>query len=209
MTSFRRSTVAGLVLLFGGSLLARAQNSAITEAYAELSLTLPTPSLVVVCHGFGCQQRTAIGLGLADRAKLTELLAPGRASAEAERRAIAEATPWFDRRIGPAAGTTHRIARAGALTENDPGQMDCIDTSRNNTSLFLVLDQLHLLRHHAVEGPAARGYLLNGRWPHATAVLRDLHTGRKWAIDNWTRKFGERPEIMPLDQWMTAGPSLF
>jgi hypothetical protein len=134
---------------------------------------------------------------------------PGHASAEAERRAIAETTAWFDRRIGPAAGTTHRVARAGALTKNDPGQMDCIDTSSNNTSLFFVLDQLRLLRHHSVEGPQARGYLLNGRWPHATAVLRDLHTGRKWAIDNWTRKFGERPEIMTLEQWMTAGPSLF
>jgi hypothetical protein len=209
MILFRRSAVAALVLLFDGSLLARAQDSAVIEAYARLSLPLPAPSLVVICHGFGCQQRTAIGLGAADRAKLAELLISGHASAEAERRAIGEATAWFDRRIGPAAGTTHRIARAGALTEYHPGQMDCVDTSSNNTSLFLVLDRLHLLRHHAVEGPQARGYLLNGRWPHATAVLRDLHTGRKWAIDNWTRKFGERPEIMTVEQWMTAGPSLF
>ena len=85
MILFLRSALAALFLLFDGSLLARAQESAIVQAYAELSLTLPTPSLVVVCHGFGCQQRTAIGLGAADRAKLVELLAPGRASAEAER----------------------------------------------------------------------------------------------------------------------------
>ena len=103
---------------------------------------------------------------------------------------MAAATAWFDRRIGPTAGTTHRIARANGLAEHDPGQMDCIDTSRNNTSLFLLLDQLHLLHHHKVEGPEARGFLIDGRGPHATAVLTDIHTGRQWAIDNWTRKYG-------------------
>jgi hypothetical protein len=102
------------------------------DAYARLSLTRPIPSLVVVCHGFGCRLRTAIEFGAADWAKLTELLASGRASAEAERRAIAEATAWFDGRIGPAAGTTHRIPPAGALTENDSGQMDFIDTQQQH-----------------------------------------------------------------------------
>ena len=130
------------------------------------------------------------------------LLAVGRASAEAERRAIATAVVWFDRRVGPQAGTTRRIARAGVLTQTGPGQMDCIDTSRNTTSLFLILDQLRLLRHHQVEGPAARGYLLDGRGLHATAVLRETRSGKKWAVDNWTRNYGERPDVMPLEQWM-------
>jgi hypothetical protein len=157
----------------------------------------------VICHGFGCEYRTIVSFGPGDVAKLAELLAPGRTSAAAERRAIASATAWFDLRVGPAAGTTHRVARAGVFTERGSGQMDCIDTSRNNTSLFLLLEQLHLLRHHKVEGPEARGFLLDGRGPHATAVLRDVHNGQKWAIDSWTRKYGDRPDVMPLDQWMT------
>ena len=33
-----------------------------------------------------------------------------------------------------------RVARAGAAESHDPGQMDCIDLSANNTSLFLLLD---------------------------------------------------------------------
>jgi len=174
----------------------------ISEAYTGLSLTLPSKNLVVVCHGFGCEHRTAVGLSAGDLAKLAELLAPGRISADVERRAVAATTAWFDRRVGPAAGTTHRIARAGAFTQRDPGQMDCIDTSRNNTSLFLLLEQLHLFHHHKVDGPEARGFLFDGRGPHATAVLRDIHTGRQWAIDTWTRKYGDQPEVMPLDQWM-------
>jgi hypothetical protein len=179
-----------------------ALDSATQRAYAEVSLKLPTTASVVVCHGFGCTRRTEIGLSGADRARLTALLAAGRASVEAERRAIATAVVWFDRRVGPQAGTTHRVARAGVLTKTGPGQMDCIDTSRNTTSLFLILDQLRLLRHHQVGSPVAPGYLLDGRGLHATAVLRETRSGKKWAVDNWTRNYGERPDVMPLEQWM-------
>ncbi len=172
----------------------------IEEAYASVSLSPPTTRLVVVCHDFGCAQRTPVGLSKGDLATLSSLLAPGRASAEAERRAIAAAGAWFDRRIGPAAGTTHRIARANGLG-GQVGQMDCIDTSRNSTSLLLILEQLHLLHHHKVEGPEARGFLLDGRGPHATAVLTDIHTGKQWAVDSWTHKYGEKPDVIPLEVW--------
>jgi hypothetical protein len=183
--------------------LSDASALSIDEAYASVSLSPPTTRLVVVCHDFGCAQRTPVGLSSGDLATLTSLLAPGRASAEAERRAVAAAGAWFDRRIGPTAGTTHRVARATGLGGQDTvGQMDCIDTSRNSTSLLLILEQLHLLRHHKVEAPEARGFLLDGRGPHATAVLTDIHTGKKWAVDSWTHKYGEQPDIMPLDVWM-------
>jgi len=192
--------VALLAPLSGASALT------IDEAYAAVSLSLPTTRLVIVCHDFGCAQRTPVGLSSGDLATLTSLLAPGRASAEAERRAVAAAWAWFDRRVGPAAGTTRRVARATGLGgQGTRGQMDCIDTSRNSTSLLLILEQLHLLRHHKVEGPEARGFLLDGRGPHATAVVTDIHTGRQWAVDSWTHKYGEQPDILPLDVWKQQG----
>jgi hypothetical protein len=191
------------VLLLSGVPPANADDITIQRAYTELSLKLPTTSSVVVCHGFGCTRRTEIGLSGGDRARLAALLTAGHASAAAERRAVATAVVWFDRRVGPQAGTTRRVARAGVLTKTGPGQMDCIDTSRNTTSLFLILDQLRLLRHHQVQGPVARGYLLDGRGLHATAVLRETRSGQKWAVDNWTRAYGERPDVMPLEKWMT------
>jgi hypothetical protein len=191
-----------LALLLCGLPQSHADDVTLQRAYTELSLKRPTTASVIVCHGFGCTHRTEIGLGSGDRARLATLLAAGRASAEAERRAIATAVVWFDRRVGPQAGTTRRIARAGVMTQTGPGQMDCIDTSRNATSLFLILDQLRLLRHHQVEGPVARGYLLDGRGLHATAVLRETPSGKKWAVDNWTRNYGESPDVMPLEKWM-------
>jgi hypothetical protein len=197
-----RCTILMCVLGALGASLSDASALTIDEAYATVSLSPPTTRLVIVCHDFGCAQRTPVGLGPGDLAKLSSLLASGRASAEAERRAVAAAEAWFDRRVGPEAGTTHRIARAGGLDGHSAvGQMDCIDTSRNSTSLLLILEQLHLLRHHKVEGPEARGFLLDGRGPHATAVLTDIHTGKQWAVDSWTHKYGEKPDILPLDVW--------
>ncbi len=199
----RHATILAATIAAFCGLSTSADALSISQAYADVSLAPPTTRLVVVCHGFGCDQRTAVGLTAGDAAALGALLAPGRASAAAERRAVASAEAWFDRRIGPLAGTTHRIARANG-GDRSPGQMDCIDTSRNTTSLLLVLDQLHLLHHHTVDGPEARGFLIDGRGPHATAVLVDSHTGEKWAVDSWTHKYGERPDVLPLAEWMSA-----
>ncbi|MEA2905019.1 MAG: hypothetical protein QOI12_2406 [Alphaproteobacteria bacterium] len=199
-----RILVAVLAALHCGSTASHALDAAIAEAYVGLSLTLPTPARVIVCHGFGCRLRTEVALGKGDHAKLAELLAAGRASPQAERRAVAVAAAWFDRRVGPAAGTTGRVARAGVATRQGAGQMDCIDTSRNVTSLLLVLEQLRLLRHHVVEGPAARGALIDLRWPHATAVMRESKSAQQWAVDIWTHKYGELPDVKPLDEWKSA-----
>jgi hypothetical protein len=198
-----RSALAALAMLLWGTHQSHSYDTAIERAFTEVSLKLPTIASVIVCHGFGCSYRTEIGLGSGDRAKLAGLLATGRASAAAERRAVATAVAWFDRRVGPQVGTTGRIARAGFLTRTGPGQMDCIDTSRNITSLLLILDQLHLMKHHQVDSPVARGLLLDGRGLHATAVLRETRSGKKWAVDNWTRSYGERPDVLPIEQWMT------
>jgi hypothetical protein len=86
----------------------------------------------------------------------------------------------------------------------DKGQFDCIDASRNTTGLLLVLQELKLLRHHDVDVPVARGYLFDGiTTPHVTAVLTERKTGKKWAVDAWTRGYGQAPEIMPLSAWQT------
>jgi hypothetical protein len=194
---------AVLAVLFCSVQPSQALDSAIEGAFAEFSIRPPTTTTVTVCHGFGCNYRTEVVLNNGDRTRLAALLNAGRASAEAERRAVATAVAWFDRRVGPQAGTIGRIARAGVLTKTGPGQMDCIDTSRNVTSLLLVLGQLGLMKHHQVDAPVARGVFLDGRGPHATAVLRESRSGNKWAVDNWTRAYGEQPEVMPLARWMS------
>jgi len=180
-----------------------AEDDPIAALYGELSVEPPSTESVVACHGVGCRYRSEVALSNADRLRLSTMLAPGRASPTFERRAVATAIAWWDRRIGPVAGTAHRVEYAGTDETGDPGQMDSIDTSTNNTSLLLVLDQLKLLRYHQVEPPASRGDPLDTGSPHAAAVLSEFNGGRKWAFDNWTQKYGEMPVVEPLDQWQS------
>jgi hypothetical protein len=173
----------------------------VAATFADYSVATPTPVSVFVCHGFGCKYRVEIDLTAGDRAKLAQFLAAGRASAEAERRAVATAGAWFDKRVGPVAGTANHVARAGMKYMFDTHQFDCIDSSRNTTGLLMVLDQLNLLRYHDVDEPEARGYMVDGRPPHATAVLIERVNGKKWSIDSWTVGYGQALEIMPLERW--------
>jgi hypothetical protein len=199
--------VAFVVVLFGASSAGAAaaiMADVVNATYDGFSVTAPTPGAVFVCHGFGCKYRTEVDLTARDHAKLAQLLAAGRASAAAERRAVAEAGAWFDRRVGPVAGTANHAARASAGHMFDTGQFDCIDSSRNTTSLLLVLDQLKLLRYHDVDVPVARGFLIDGRYPHATAVLTEKSNGIKWSVDSWTVGYGQDLEIMPLERWKTS-----
>jgi hypothetical protein len=59
------------------------------------------------------------------------------------------------------------------------------------------------LRYHDVDVPEARGYVVDGRPPHATAVLTEKATGAKWSIDSWRVGYGQPLEIMPLERWKT------
>lgn len=171
--------------------------------YEPYSVTPPTPEGITICHGFGCKYRTEIALGPADRAALAKIMAAGRNSGEAERKAIAVAGAWFDRRIGSAAGTVNHIRHAGYTHMYEPNQFDCIDSSRNTTTLLLVLEKMKLLRHHTVEVPVSRGLLFDGRPPHTTAVLVESKNGEGWAVDSWTVGYGEAPEIIRLSVWKT------
>lgn len=173
----------------------------VAATYDEYSVSPPTLDRVYVCHGFGCKYRTEVGLSSADHARLRQLMDAGRGSAAGERQAVAAAWAWFDRRVAPAAGTLNHVARAGAEFMFNKAQFDCVDASRNTTTLLLLLDQLHLLRHHRVDMPVSRGLLIDGRPPHYTAVLREKISDIKWAVDSWTRGYGQPAEVMSLTHW--------
>jgi hypothetical protein len=171
---------------------------------AGLSLST-TPSLtVVVCHGFGCAYRDQLVLTPARMSFLRSTLGTAR-SARDERKALAGIVAWFDREGGRVAGTIGRVAYAGATTENRPAQMDCIDVTANITELLIVLDRNGLLKFHHVGEPVSRGFIIDGRQPHTTAVIMETATGVQWSVDSWTKAYGQRPDIMTIDEWRSRG----
>jgi hypothetical protein len=173
----------------------------LAAVYEAASISPPDARQMTVCYGFVCRRRAILYFTAADRAALSGILAAGRASPAAERKAVQRAVAWFDRRVGPMIGTTRRVARAD-FRHDARENFDCHDTMRNTLSLLLVLREWGLLRHHAVGSPRFRGSILLGQTPHNTAVLRERASGREWAVDMWTRAYGELPDVMTLEQWL-------
>jgi hypothetical protein len=174
---------------------------AVSAAFGNWGLPVPNSGSLVFCHGYNCNFRTQIGLSGADHGRLAALMAPGRASADAERRAIAQTEAWFEKRVAPQTGTAHAKARAsvGWGLGGDPSQFDCVDTTANTTSLLVLLDRLGLLRHHQVSTPISR--LLAGG-PHFTAVIQDKKSGQRWTVDPWTHDSGQLPDVFPVERWI-------
>jgi hypothetical protein len=199
------SATVGVALLALSAMPAMAMqlSEAMAQLYSSVSILPPSAERLTVCYGFVCRRRYVLDFEAADRKKLTDLLATGRASAEEERKAVQQAVVWFDRRIGPIIGTNTRIAYADFRYFDDKHNFDCYDTTRNTTSLLLVLQEWGLLRHHTVADPRYRGNFLVLQTPHNTAILRDRATGQNWVVDMWTKAYGELPDVMPVEQWLT------
>jgi hypothetical protein len=194
-------------LLLASALAGSTRAERSTSPGFDADISAPTASRISICHGFGCKLVTEVALSASDRARLAGLMATGAASASAERRAVAITAAWFDKRIAPTTGTKNHQARAGIkfAFADTTGQFDCIDSARNTTSLLQLLGKLKLLRHHTVGEPVARGFLIDGRYPHATGVLVETKTGQRWSVDSWVGAYGQRPEIMPLARWAAGG----
>ena len=191
--------------LMGGTVPASAveMSYAIGQMYASVEVPPPTADRITICYGFVCRLRTHLDLTPGDRKALADLLNKGKATPEAERQALRLAVQWLDRRMGPILNTTRRVARADIRHRDDAQNYDCYDTTRNAVSLLLVLREWGLLRHHTISDPRYRGTLIFGQTPHNTAVLKDRASGQEWVLDLWPKAYGELPDVMPIERWMT------
>ena len=112
----------------------------------------------------------------------------GPRSAAAERAAVQKAVVWFDRRMGarssaPTSGWRRRISATSTKA-----QLRLLDTTRNTTSLLLVLQEWGLLKHHAI----GTRNIVAIRWcadaaQHGSAG-RSRHQGRM-GRDLWPRGY--------------------
>ncbi|MGE3870092.1 MAG: hypothetical protein AB7F51_11320 [Pseudorhodoplanes sp.] len=176
---------------------------AMTQMYAAVESQPPTAQRMMVCYGFVCRRKMFLTFSPGERATLSGILSAGRGSPEQERRALQRAFVWFDRRVAREIGTSRRVARADFRTGDAAHNFDCFDTTRNAVSLLLVFREWGLLRHHSIADPRYRGAFLAGQTPHNTAVLTEKKSGRNWVIDMWTTAYGQVPDVMPLERWLT------
>jgi len=162
----------------------------------------PAETTIRVCHGFGCLYKTQVPIRGSDARRLAGYFARASNPA-AERTAISRAVQHFEERAAAAIGKRDG-PKSSARQNGLFGQMDCIDESQNTRALLVYLQGRGLLKHHKVESNVTCGLLLDSRYFHSTAVVRDS-TGRHWAIDSWYEPAGGAPDIMPLDEWRKRG----
>ena len=200
----RLAAVLGVVgvVLSAAPVRAAPISSAVEYLYSSVSIYPPSATSMTVCYGFVCRRRETLDFTEADRKALTQIMSAGRASAVAERAAVQKAVVWFDRRMGPVIGTDKRVAKADFRYFDDKHNYDCWDTTRNTTSLLLVLQQWGFLKHHVVGDPRYRGNTLVLQTPHNTAVLVELATKVEWAVDLWPRGYLQPPDVMPVEKWV-------
>jgi hypothetical protein len=200
------ATVLGsfLAALLGVSAAKAVEMSAeVPNLYSSVSIYPPSATSMTVCYGFVCRRREILDFTAGDRSAITQIMAAGRASAAAERAAVQKVVVWFDRRMGPILGTNKRVAKADFRYFDDKHNYDCWDTTRNTTSLLLVLREWGLLKHHAIGDPKYRGNTLVLQTPHNTAVLVDRATKVEWVVDLWPRGYLQPPDVMTVQKWVT------
>lgn len=203
MPACRGLAIAAFGLLWiAGSASAVELTSPQADLYSSVSIFPPSATSMTVCYGFVCRRREILNFTAADRSALARILAAGHGSAAAERASVQKAVIWFDRRMGPILGTSRRVARADIRALDDKHNFDCWDTTRNTTSLLLVMQEWGLFKYHTVGNPHYRGNPLVLQLPHNTAVLVDRATKTEWVVDMWPRAYAEPPDVMTLSQWM-------
>lgn len=174
----------------------------IADLYASVSIYPPSSGSMTICYGFVCRRRYVLDFTTGDRAALARIMAAGKSSAAAEMAAVQKAVAWWDRRVGPVIGTDKRIANADFRYFDDKHNFDCWDTTRNVTSLLLVMQDWGLFKYHIVGNPHYRGNALVLQTPHNTAVLIDKATRTEWVVDMWTRGYAQLPAVTTVDQWV-------
>ncbi len=161
----------------------------------------PTGSRIIACHGYGCSRRTAISVDGGWFGRAGAILKAGRGSPAAERKALSEVIRIYTAYLAASFGGRPDAPRSPPGMSGVPGQMDCLDETANTTSVLLVLQERGLLAYHEVEYPESRGFFLDGRYPHFTAVIAEKGTGSEWVVDPWARAPGQSPDILPLSRW--------
>jgi hypothetical protein len=175
--------------------------------YAARGAPPPSGDRIYVCHGYGCRVVSRVTFSSEEIARIAGPLARGVEDAEAERAAISGAVQRYETIVGARIGTAGDRAKMD-FGRGDASQMDCIDEATNTTSLLVLLEERGHLSHHRVGRPVARGILIDGRYPHATAVLVETGEGGaggdSWAVDSWPEPNGGPPLIQPLQTWMRS-----
>jgi hypothetical protein len=200
MAWYRRAFFAPLAMLCGAALLSVGgcvyeQDGPPESHFEQFATKAPRGDTVTVCHAYGCKAQTPHTFTQVDIAEIAALMARVRRddSPAEERRAIAYAIAWMERRVAPTVGTEDDRPSMDFAGSGDPGQQDCVDEATNTTSYLLVLVHHGLIHRHLVERPFAKDSL--SHWTHWAALIKETDNGERYAIDSSSGPNGDNPTV--------------
>lgn len=154
-----------------------------------------------ICSGYGCIIKDRLVLSNDDFDTVAAIMKTGEASAADERKAVSKAVAELEIISRNRLGYAPDIGFSYQKNAGKRGQMDCVDESLNTISYLKFLHSSGLLKYHKpIRTFAERGLLLDGRYPHKSARMRE-NDGKDWAVDSWKRDNGHEPEVITLAEW--------
>jgi hypothetical protein len=196
----RLASTWALAILLSGCSMVLATPPTVTDRISSAY----TPNRLVYCFGHGCAQQETIAIQPDDWQAVRALFANADADINQEHRNIRAAIGLLERYAGAQAGTSHD--QGGTMEfgyDMGPPQLDCYDEAINASNFLGLLERDGLLRYHRVEAPVQRAFV-NGDIIHATGVVRDVASGRRYAVDSSYFDNGEDASIAPLEDWLAG-----
>ena len=161
-----------------------------------------------VCSGGGCAVVGHVSFTNEEWQKVMKIFIPAETiltdaqAAEQERRQISEAVGVLETIVG--AKTSTSTDRAGTFNNSKfSGQLDCNDEAINTTTYMRLMRKLGLIKLHEIEDMRSRNFFFNG-WPHSTAVIHEIKTGDRYAVDSWFYDNGAPATIVPFALWKSG-----
>lgn len=152
------------------------------------------------CYGYGCPSHFLVELNKQDYARIDKIFKPASKTAAQERARLETAIGEFEKIVGPMTGTDKDVG--DTFKKTGDGQLDCVDESTNTTIYLDLLQQMGHLKFHEIEQPQIRLPISGGGWwVHQTAVIRDMETRERYAVDSWFDDNGHPAYVVPFDAW--------
>ncbi|TNE59537.1 MAG: hypothetical protein EP340_02345 [Alphaproteobacteria bacterium] len=190
------AVIMGLSACAGGEMPLDAQ-------MGKYGLPHPTPGHYVHCWGNGCLHSVALSLDSEEWQEIRDIFDPQSQNPGEERERMALAIARLEQLTGERAITGRDIGgsfRGYGLK----GQQDCIDEMINTTTYLTMMRDDGLIRFHNLDKRLTNGWFEVSGWPHTAGSVKDTQTGEIFVIDSWWLDNGNKPYILPKEQWKTG-----
>ena len=162
----------------------------------------PTLGAFEICHSGGCADVSAAALSAEEWQQVSAVFANNAQNAAEERAQIATAIGVLETLVGEKTGTAGDLAGTFG-NSHYKGQLDCNDEAINSTTYMRLLASNGLMLLHAIEDTRTRNFFFTG-WPHSTAVIHEIASGERFAVDSWFYDNGHAAIIVPFALWKSG-----